>query len=531
MAEKLTQEQKKETLENAVMCKSAAEAGEICKSFGKIHFSARALGIACRFKGIDYVKALVENGADFANRYSKVHTDLYYWRTDFAATLFDINEVLRKSNSVQEEDDVFGDVFPAANGENLTVLPRGERLKIAEYLLDNAEKCLLNTDNFLMNSILVNDREFIDLCRKKGMKFSEDYVAMLTVGNKKLTVEWSDFSNVMFELSENNFYAAITNLRQECNGELINFTDIVRIMLKSHLDNVDFFRFVLDNFNRAKMNQKAIVEDIIDTESLPCLPVVEEIGWLKMPRKRDDYIKHASDEGKTECTAWLMDFKNRTADFAAEREKAEKKMQRELNADPNSVGELKQIWTYKKQDDGTLIITSYKGSATVVTIPEKIGKDTVTAIGEYALAGGSPRATEQHRQIRKKITKITVPDTVNRIESNAFDGCLALREVNLPNGITEIASNTFSSCRSLETVKIPDSVTKIDKFAFKLCDNLKSVIIPPSVTIIENDTDSKGKTTWTVFQCSRNVTAIVEPNSYAEKYCVKNNIPYKYAAT
>lgn len=617
MAEKLTQEQKKETLENAVMYKSAAEAGEVCKSLGKIHFSARALGIACRFKGIDYVKALVENGADFANRYSKVHTDLYYWRTDFAATLFDINKVLRKSNSVHEKDNVFGDSF-AANGENLTVIPRGERLKIAEYLLDNAEKCLLNTDNFLMNSILVNDRECIDLCREKGVKFSEEYAAMLTVGNKKLTIEWEDFSNVMFELSENNFYAAITNLRQECNGELINFTDIVRIMLKSHLDNVDFFRFVLDNFNRAKMNQKAIVEDIIDTESLPCLPVVEEIGWLKMPRKRDEYIKYASDKGKTECTAWLMDFKNRTADFAAEREKAEKKMQRELNADPNSVGELKKIWSFKKSEDADrtsaqgsqkaagcrqssdlgdeLIITNYKGKSTEITVPEKIGKNTVTALAEGALSRMGPRKTREVADVLENVTKITLPSTiksigkaafefninlqevnipagvdeihaltffncraiksinlpesVKKIGKAAFSQCFKLEQINLPQGITEIGENMFNGCKSLETIEIPDSVTKICKYAFLDCHNLReiiipngveeigimafgccvkleTVVIPPSVRTMKNATGTDGL--MTVFHSSPNVTAIVEPNSYAEKYCVKYNIPYKYA--
>lgn len=597
MAEKLTQEQKKETLESAVMCKSAAETGEICKSLGKIHFSARALGIACRFKGIDYVKALVENGADFANRYSKVHTDIYYWRTDFAATLFDINEVLRESNSVQEKDDVFGDIFPTENGEKLTVLPRAERLEIAEYLLDNAEKCMLNTDNFLMNSILINDKEFIDLCREKGVKFSEEYVAMLTVGYKKLTIEWSDFSNRLFDLShEDDFYAAITNLRQECGGETILFTDMVRIMLKSHLNNVDFFRFVLDNFNRAKMNQKAIVEDIIDTESLPCLPVVEEIGWLKMPRKRDEYIKYASENGKTECTAWLMDFKNRTADFAAEREKAEKKMQREINAAPDSVTEMKKIWSFKKLEDDTLTITNYKGKSTEIIVPDKIGKNTVTALAEGALSQMGPRKTREVSDVLENITKITLPSTIKSIGKGAFefdynlqevnipDGvdeikditflhcrtiksislpksvkkignaafsqCYKLEQINIPQGLTEICESVFDGCKSLETIEIPDSVTKIgkrafldchnlreivipngveeiDTMAFGHCKNLQTVVIPPSVRTIKSVTGIEGPIT--IFYSSPNVTAIVEPNSYAEKYCVKYNIPYKYA--
>ena len=597
MAEKLTQEQKKETLENAVMCKSAAEAGEVCKSLGKILFSARALGIACRFKGIDYVKALVENGADFAVNYNKVKTDIYYWRTDFAATLFDINEILSESNAVTTDDPVFSDSFELPEtGENLTVIPREERLKIAEYLLDNSEKCLLNTNNLLMKSILINDKEFIDLCRKKGVKFSEDYAAMLTVGNKKMTIEWSDFTDSLFDLSDEDFYAAITNLRQECNGELILFSDMVRIMMQPHLSNVDFFRFVLDNFNRTKMNQKAIIEDIIDNDAIPCLPVVEEIGWLKMPRKRDEYIKYASENGKTEMTAWLMDFKNRTADFAAEREKAEKKMQRELNADPNSVTEMKKIWSFKKSEDDELIITNYKGKSTEITVPEKIGKNTVTALAEGALSTMGPRKTREVADVLKNVTKITLPSTIKSIGEGAFefnfnlqevnipDGvdeikditflhcrtiesitlpesvkkignaafsqCYKLEQINLPQGITEIGESVFNGCKSLETIEIPDSVTKIGRNAFqdchKLreivipngveeigimafghCKNLQTIVIPPSVKTIKNATGTDGPIT--VFCYSPNVTAIVEPKSYAEKYCVKYNIPYKYA--
>ncbi|MDE7399678.1 MAG: leucine-rich repeat domain-containing protein [Oscillospiraceae bacterium] len=485
MAEKLTQEQKKETLENAVMYKSAAEAGEICKSLEKILFSARALGIACRFKGIDYVKALVENGADFAMNYNKVKTDMYYWRTDFAAALFDINEVLRESNAVTTDDPVFSDSFKLPEtGEKLTVLPREERLKIAEYLLDNAEKCMLNTDNFLMNCIFINDKEFIDLCHKKGVKFSEEYAAMLTVGNKKLTIEWSDFADRLFDLSDEEFYAVITNLRRECNGELILFSDMVRIMLQPHLNNVDFFRFVLDNFNRTKMNQKAIIEDIIDNDAIPCLPVVEELGWLKMPRKRDAFIQYASDEGKTEAVAWLMDFKNRTADFAAEREKAEKKMQRELNAAPDSVTELKKIWSYKKQDDGTLAITNYKGSNLELTVPEKIGKDTVTAIGSGGLGAFGGRKTDAVFQMLKKITKITLPSTIQSIGKEAFKGDMRLLEVNIPDGVTEIGESTFNDCQEIKSIRLPDSVQKIGNRAFEGCCKLKQINLPQGIAEI-----------------------------------------------
>lgn len=236
-----------------------------------------------------------------------------------------------------------------------------------------------------------------------------------------------------------------------------------------------------------------------------------------------------------------------------------------------TVTELKKLWSFKKQNDGTLIITNYKGDSTKITIPDRIGKSVVTAIGEHALSPTGSRKTKP--DVLRNITKITLPDTiksigknafrgcenlteinipdsveeihdsaffnckslksltlpdsVKKIESSAFTGCEKLVKINLPNGITEIASNIFSTCRSLETIEIPDSVKKIDLFAFKFCDNLKTVIIPPSVLTIENRTDFTGKI-WTIFHGSPNVTAIVEPNSYAEKYCKRNGIPYRY---
>ena len=66
--------------------------------------------------------------------------------------------------------------------------------------------------------------------------------------------------------------------------------------------------------------------------------------------------------------------------------KAEQKMMRELNANPNSVTEMKKIWGYEKRKDGTLVITRYKGSNTKIEVPEKIGSSIVTEIGNKAFS-------------------------------------------------------------------------------------------------------------------------------------------------
>lgn len=63
-------------------------------------------------------------------------------------------------------------------------------------------------------------------------------------------------------------------------------------------------------------------------------------------------------------------------------------MMRELNANPNSVAELKKVWGYEKREDGTMIITRYKGTNTEIDVPEKIGNSVVTAIGDWAFSPG-----------------------------------------------------------------------------------------------------------------------------------------------
>ena len=47
---------------------------------------------------------------------------------------------------------------------------------------------------------------------------------------------------------------------------------------------------------------------------------------------------------------------------------------RELNASPDSVSELKKIWSYIKREDGTLVITSYKGDKTEVTYYHRLNR-------------------------------------------------------------------------------------------------------------------------------------------------------------
>ena len=73
--------------------------------------------------------------------------------------------------------------------------------------------------------------------------------------------------------------------------------------------------------------------------------------------------------------------------------------------------------TYQKLTDTTCLVKSYAGSATSLTIPDKIEGMTVTEIGEEAFMDN------------KKLVSIDLPDTITVIRARAFKNCSNLSDM------------------------------------------------------------------------------------------------------
>ncbi|MDR1951579.1 MAG: leucine-rich repeat domain-containing protein, partial [Bacteroidales bacterium] len=86
-----------------------------------------------------------------------------------------------------------------------------------------------------------------------------------------------------------------------------------------------------------------------------------------------------------------------------------------------------------------------------------------------------PRGMDGHYQI---------PNSVTRIVSAAFDGCVWLNSITIPDSITEIEDGTFNGCMGFTEIEIPESVTKIGNYAFSECFGLKKVFIPKTTVEI-----------------------------------------------
>lgn len=74
------------------------------------------------------------------------------------------------------------------------------------------------------------------------------------------------------------------------------------------------------------------------------------------------------------------------------------------------------------------------------------------------------------------LKNIALPDTVWKLESQAFRNCTGLSYIDLPDRISTMNSGTFSGCSNMESMNISSSLTAISDSMVNGCTNLKSVI-------------------------------------------------------
>lgn len=67
---------------------------------------------------------------------------------------------------------------------------------------------------------------------------------------------------------------------------------------------------------------------------------------------------------------------------------------------------------------------------------------------------------------RSLITKITIPESVEVIETNSFKNCTSLKEAVINANITKLPSQMFLNCTSLTKVKLPNNLETIEHEAF-----------------------------------------------------------------
>ncbi len=106
----------------------------------------------------------------------------------------------------------------------------------------------------------------------------------------------------------------------------------------------------------------------------------------------------------------------------------------------------------------------------VYDVPVEGDEYTVTSIGEKNAMTGSAS-----KVFNSSVEKITLPDTITKIEDDAFSNCSSLISINLPEGLTTIGQSAFSGCDALSSINIPSTVTNIGRWAFRDCYSLVEI--------------------------------------------------------
>lgn len=333
---------------------------------------------------------------------------------------------------------------------------------------------------------------------------------------------------------------------------------------KAYLDGTEMDEEIRAGYLKyIKGQRKRLVLDAVQHEELLQLMIKEK---MLARADIDPLLTECDRQNNVAAKAAVLDYAGRSLkpvdpfdEMEKELAKAERQARRFEETGQLPASELKKIWSTKKREDGTLEITSYKGTDATVSVPAVIGKTAVTAIGEKALSPLASRLTPEQKRVRETLESVTIPAGVTEISKSAFSGCTGLTDVaiaegvtnithytfsdtpwfknlgelavvnhillkyrgnsgdvTIPEGVTKIGNGAFQGCTGLTSVTIPEGVTEIGVFAFYDCTGLISVTIPADVKEIGMD----------AFTHCPNLTIHAPAGSYAEEYAKKKKIKF-----
>ncbi len=491
---KLSELKKVELLEAAVLAGDIKQVQTLFSEHGSFEFTARALGIACRFIGAEMVKCLIEGGATF--KYESTAAMVRKYKCTYA-----INSRSECNVPYTYECYLVGESI-GLNKEHagMQVLSASDRADIVRVLHENQEKIGANLPEMLYQSIMNREWDIVSALKECGVtRLSRTWQLTNQRGcDANEQYEGRCFSNRLSAMDESDLLHAIRELSSGLDGAKLYLSadDVMDIRwsepdrLKTIWCAPGVFEAALELTNlidRAKKKKWEVLYALIERSNAAGLVWAINEGWASKAADFKKLFEHSRKfEVSTDMTALLLKYHNPAAEDAKKSKTKKETDDLSLDVNPLSAAELKKLWSTKKQENGTLIITSYKGTETDVTVPAMIGKAVVTAIDSEAFSPSALRLSNEQIAARKAIRSIEFPDTIRELPKGLFSSGWglshpALEQVILPEGLEVIGDKCFYSCTALKEMVIPQSVKKIGIWAFSSCTSLTEITIPDGV--------------------------------------------------
>lgn len=149
----------------------------------------------------------------------------------------------------------------------------------------------------------------------------------------------------------------------------------------------------------------------------------------------------------------------------------------------------------------------------VTKIPSYLFYQSVVTPGSCVINkitfGENSKCTEigSNAFIRCNLRELTLPNSLIKIGSNAFNTNYDITQLTIPDNVTTIGSNAFQGWNMLKTVKLPRSLTNLEIGAFKLCGEIESFEIDSNnkTYIIQNSCIINKNTNTLVHGCMNSV--------------------------
>lgn len=458
---KLSNLKKVQLLEEKVLQNDTEGVITFLKEQSPIEFTAQVLGLACRFCGAEMVEALIQGGATFKYEFTPVMKQKYKCRI-----------VLSNYNDIPVHYELYLLSAPEDYENSNTVIPDEERVKVLDVLIHNN---MGDLNELLYYSIMYNDSVIYERLRQAGVNKLTDSQTDIISGRVPMNQMYAEqryyCSKYIWFLQSSDIEH--TRMMMErflacMDVEKIHlfpsvFTSITGIKdCVSKFCSEQLFDLFISKTDMTEMvSKKRMVYAIADQNNLAALKYAINERWLNTPKDYEMLLTYLNslENADPELVSLV------SGQLPPKEEIVNKKR------DPLSASELRKIWNTGKLEDGTLMITLYKGNETNVVIPSMIGKNKVTAI--------SPNAFHH-----KAIKHVVFPGTIQKIPSDMFYAAdkSGLTKIELCEGLTEICDNAFKGCSGLKKITLPESIQKIGEFAFCDCTSLKEIIIPSHIT-------------------------------------------------
>lgn len=125
---------------------------------------------------------------------------------------------------------------------------------------------------------------------------------------------------------------------------------------------------------------------------------------------------------------------------------------------------------FEEYDDHVEVVGLYM-PLTLVEIPSSYNGKPVTVIAYGAFYN------------ERVILEVILPNTILKIETNAFESCENLKKINLPEGLLIIEDSVFAFNKQLKEITIPSTVTSIGTYLFEYDDKLEKVTFNNQMTV------------------------------------------------